>query len=172
MRERDPLLDELVPDVPINRNVRSGPIAWFEDLLRSRGANEWERPYGSQHAQAVAQRPSPWKAFFLARWSEPNDRFHKYSGWASMHAKRFWRETGARLVYANGGPFSALSIAEQVARSAALPLVLDLRDPWSIEPNYRKHWSPTATRIVEEREARQFHRADAIILNTEARRDA
>jgi glycosyltransferase involved in cell wall biosynthesis len=76
------------------------------------------------------------------------------------------REQRCEVIYATGGPFSALMLSAWLARRSGLPLILDLRDPWSIEPNYRAGRSALGQWITDRVEARCFHRADKIILNT------
>jgi glycosyltransferase involved in cell wall biosynthesis len=79
---------------------------------------------------------------------------------------------GCEVIYVNASPFSALVLGALIHRRTGAPLVLDLRDPWSIEPNYRAAWGAWQRAFVDRTEAACFRRASSIVLNTEASRDA
>lgn len=176
--EQDPALLPLVPDLPMYRGFRSGPVAWVEDgLARLRAPG---------HAASVAPKlraPAPASGAperglratlrhlgheLRGLLSDPVDRFTKYLPWAFAGAWRLLRRMDCRAIYANAGPFSALQLGAALARVSGLPLVSDLRDPWSLEPNYRAARTAGAQRLVELQEARCFARSAAVLLNTEA----
>jgi glycosyltransferase involved in cell wall biosynthesis len=151
---RDPSLERFVPPVPIWRGYRSGPIAWVEDL--------------------VGRRPTahPYKAKAAAGTEGAMDRYSRYLPWVFFGAKRFLRREKCEVIYVNAGPHSAQMLGTRLAESTGLPLVLDLRDPWSIEPYYREARTPEANRKVDELEREFFQRATRIILNTESALEA
>jgi glycosyltransferase involved in cell wall biosynthesis len=148
--ERDPALDRLVPQVPIWRGFRGGPLAWAEDLFK-RGPSA--HPY-----RATTSRGSEGAL----------DRYTRYLPWAFAGAWGLLRRTRCEAIYVNAGPHSGQVLGSWLAAVTGLPLVLDLRDPWSIEPNYRVARTARANRRVEELERRFFTRAARIILNTQS----
>ena len=151
---RDPSLERFVPQVPIWRGYRSGPIAWMEDLI---GKGPVAHPYKAKTAPGT---------------EGALDRYSRYLPWVFFGARRFLRRENCEVIYVNAGPHSAQMLGARLAESTGLPLVLDLRDPWSIEPYYRDARSPEANRKVDQLEREFFHRATRIILNTESALEA
>jgi hypothetical protein len=165
--ERDPALASLVPDVPLYRGYRGGPVAWGEDLLaRLRPP----RPGGPPHAKTTAapERKDGW----LPALTTATDKYTRYLPWVLAGTVAFALKERVRAVYVSAGPYSGLELGHLVARALRLPLVVDLRDPWSIERNFQAQRTPRGQRLVEARERQIFGRADAIILNTESALDA
>lgn len=73
-------------------------------------------------------------------------------------------------IYVCGDPNSAYLTGWILARRTGLPLILDLRDPWTLDPTIRK-LKRGATLLVEEAlERRIFRDATRVILNTERAR--
>lgn len=68
------------------------------------------------------------------------------------------------LIYATGGPWTDLVIGGLLKRFTRIPLVIDLRDPWSISENNKP--------LDKYFEAFTFRLANAIILNTENMKEA
>lgn len=70
-------------------------------------------------------------------------------------------------IWLTGPPFGLFSIVPALKRRSGLPIVLDLRDPWTTSPiryQGRNRWK----RVLERRlERRQFTTADRVILNTQ-----
>ncbi len=73
------------------------------------------------------------------------------------------REVGSDLVFATSGPHAALLYGREVARRTNLPLVLDLRDPWSLNflQSRRAGWVRWAEQKLEEG---LFRAADRVVL--------
>ncbi len=151
---RDPSLERFVPQVPIWRGYRSGPIAWMEDLI---GKGPVAHPYKAKTAPGT---------------EGALDRYSRYLPWVFFGARRFLRREKCEVIYVNAGPHSAQMLGARLAESTGLPLVLDLRDPWSIEPYYRDARSSEANRKVDQLEREFFQRATRIILNTESALEA
>ncbi|NVB40159.1 glycosyltransferase [Pseudenhygromyxa sp. WMMC2535] len=82
-------------------------------------------------------------------------------------ATRLGREVEADVVWATSSPYATLVQGHQVARALGKPLVLDLRDPWTINffQRRRARWALEVDRRVE---SRLFHAADKVILNCES----
>ena len=75
-------------------------------------------------------------------------------------------------IMVNADPYGALLVGAGLARASGLPLVLDLRDPWSQCSLRRARRPALAQRWVEWLERSAFARASAIILNTETALEA
>jgi glycosyltransferase involved in cell wall biosynthesis len=152
--DRDAALDRFVPEVPIWRGFRGGPVAWIEDRLgRKRPGQPYRAPSGSGAEGAL-------------------DRYAQYLPWAFAGAWRLLRRERCAAIYVNAGPHSAQILGWALSMVTGVPLVLDLRDPWSIEPNYRAARSTAANRRVDTMERCFFRRAARIVLNTESARSA
>jgi hypothetical protein len=87
------------------------------------------------------------------------------------------RQTNAALVFASLGPFSAAPVALEVGRRLRLPVVLDLRDPFSLhETGARAHAEGPSVRaraaVIRALEADWMRRAAHVVLNTERTADA
>jgi len=54
-------------------------------------------------------------------------------------AKKIWRNEKYHAIYATGGPFSNLVIGLLLSKIQHLPLIIDLRDPWVLDPAYKKY---------------------------------
>lgn len=101
----------------------------------------------------------------LKRWIAVPDKDIFWAPWAIAAGLRTAKK--ADIIYATAPAFSVLVIAAILKRLTSLPLVIDLRDPWTlslIKP------FPTALhrKLDELLERRTFMAADAIICNTEA----
>lgn len=164
--QADPALEPLVPAVPLCRNMR-GTAARYASAKKAKTSGP---PNLAARARGfIARLPGVDRLKGQIEW---RDRYARNTVTALPGALRFARQHACSVVYANSGPPTAMVLAWRLARILTLPLVVDLRDPWSIEPNYRANWSPAARQAVDRLEARIFARADRIILNTQAARDA
>jgi glycosyltransferase involved in cell wall biosynthesis len=74
------------------------------------------------------------------------------------------------VIYVCGDPNSAYLTGWILARRTGLPLVLDMRDPWTLDPTIRKLKRRGTLRIEEALERRIFRDAARIVLNTERAR--
>ena len=95
--------------------------------------------------------------------------------WALPAALRLVRERPIRAIYATGGPFSSLILGALIKARTGLPLVLDFRDTWTLDP-IRRSLFPFYHRLFEPGE-RVMHRwtvrqADRVVLVTQAYCDA
>ena len=143
--QRDPVLVPLTPEVPMYRYYRGGPIAWFEDrvLTHFGGASDravsvtkpsGERPRadGSLNALRLVN-PSHWLREIKGL---PFDRFARYIPTLIPGALKFLRAHRCEAIYATGGPFSSFILAHTLSKITGLPLILDLRDPYTVDPIY------------------------------------
>jgi glycosyltransferase involved in cell wall biosynthesis len=80
-------------------------------------------------------------------------------------------EAGIDVIFATSAPYATLVHGAALARATGKPLVLDLRDPWTL--NFLQENRPRWVREVEARiEARLFARADRVILTCAAAAEA
>lgn len=77
-----------------------------------------------------------------------------------------------KVVLVSADPWSGLLAGLAVARSRRLPLVVDLRDPWSLQQAKMRLTPPPVRALIRALERRVFRRASAIVLNTDSARDA
>jgi glycosyltransferase involved in cell wall biosynthesis len=168
----DPTLLPLVPEVPLLRTLRGGPTAWAEDLgarLKRKPKPKSSGPkFGADASAKAPKRQGPLKRTLADLGGALGlfDRFTKHLPWALPGVVRFAKQHNCEIIYATAGPFSSVLLADLVQRLTGLPMVLDLRDPWSLEPNYRANWTPSGRRMVDAMEASHFARASKVILNT------
>ena len=155
---RDPTLEPLVPDVPMWRGFRGGPIAWLQD----RGAKK-EAPTHGYQKRGQAEVPHGLRGLLA-----PLDRYAPHLPWAFAGSLKMLRQHRCRLIYATSGPTSSFLLGVMLQRATGLPLVVDFRDPWSLERNYRARWSAAGAWLVETLERYGFQRASKVILNTES----
>jgi glycosyltransferase involved in cell wall biosynthesis len=167
--DRDPALEPLVPDVPVLEALRQGLVARLEDRFSQSGTKgrHYRRalqPNGNRFADLRQQ---------LRRFVQfPLEKSAAYIPAALSDCVDFMKRHGCEVVYVNASPFSALVLGALIHLRTGAPLVLDLRDPWSIEPNYRAAWGAWQKAFVDGTESACFRRASSVVLNTEASRDA
>lgn len=102
----------------------------------------------------------------------PTDRY-LWGTPAAIRAGRALVDAHAlRAVLVTADPWSGLLAGLAVARSRHLPLVVDLRDPWSLQQAKMRLTPPPVRALIRALERRVFRAAAAIVLNTEAARDA
>lgn len=164
-QNRDPALDGLVPDVPVWRGFRSGPVAWLQDRASSRTAVD---PAADRRAAKAEQHAPPHALARLRRelGGLPVDRYLKFQPWVFAGALRLLRRHRCRLIHVSAGPFSGLMLAWALAEASGLPLVCDLRDPWAHDPIYSEAWTPLGRRVARTIEAGAFRRAGRVVMNS------
>ena len=157
---------EFLPaDLLLDRSYAGGSWALWRRLeaykARARGKGEQGRAGSAKKIQLLED---------LADFTydlTPIDRFLPYAYGASRQIIRLCREQRIDAVYATATPFSAMLAGMWAKRRTKLPLVVDLRDPWSLDPLYF-HKKPKPLQALERRLERQcFTAADRVLLNTE-----
>jgi glycosyltransferase involved in cell wall biosynthesis len=82
--------------------------------------------------------------------------------------RRFYRIAGAEIpdvVFATGGPWTALLVGEALAKKFRVPFVADFRDPWTDNPHMKDH--PKAILHKAKRVERSVYESAArVIANT------
>ncbi|WP_437648631.1 glycosyltransferase [Sorangium sp. So ce362] len=104
------------------------------------------------------------------------DRCILHAPHAARVAVSLARRAGAQAVVVSAGPFSACPVGLHVKRALGVPLVLDLRDPWSLHESGHGPPSGLAERarraLVPRIERRWLAGADHVILNTRSALEA
>jgi protein-tyrosine-phosphatase len=146
-----------------------------------------QRVYRTRHFEVAGPRPGS-RARHEVRWSRKNlvDELRRaYYAWAEYRRQSRWAEAAARLgarllergvhraVVSCGPPHMVHEAARRLADAKGLPLVIDLRDPWSLlqripEPVASPLWYSLAARY----ERRAVAEAALIVMNTESARRA
>lgn len=107
-----------------------------------------------------------------------------YFAWLEFARPGNWAQSAARLgimlarhshydaVISSGPPHMAHEGARRIAERIAIPLVIDLRDPWSIQRRLPESLaSPVWYRLARRYERLAVHDASMVILNAEGCRD-
>lgn len=97
------------------------------------------------------------------------DKQNRWFFHAVNEARRILKNEDVKLIYAHGGPWTALVVAALVKKLTGVPLVIDFRDPWIDNP-YDDLISPLRTKINIILERWCIARANYVIANTEALR--
>jgi glycosyltransferase involved in cell wall biosynthesis len=105
----------------------------------------------------------------VVEWAQPRlyhpDLAQGWIGPAARAARRRWPRGEFQAIWATGGPWSALEIGYRLARQWQAPLVLDLRDGWTLADDDHSARRPAwAKRWDRERLARYFVFAQAVTL--------
>ena len=123
----DPLLDDAIPaDIPV-----------YREYARVQARNSPNKP---KKKRGKSSSPGPLKTFLSAAqrtfklnaYATPFDRYLWDYRAAVRAGLRLIREHSISLIYACGDPFTALMVGARLKALTGLPLVLDLRDPWSM----------------------------------------
>jgi glycosyltransferase involved in cell wall biosynthesis len=151
----DPTLSDLVPaDIPV---------------VREYGRSDATLQAGSHPELRERRRPLlRWDAGYLT----PLDRY-LWSTPAAFHtAMRLVHEYRPRVVHVCADPWSPLLAGLALKRRTGLPLVVDLRDPWSLQASKMVLRPPPTRWAVRAIEARVFRAASKVVLNSEDAREA
>ena len=97
----------------------------------------------------------------------PVDMVLPYVWGAARRAAKLARAHHAKVIFAACCPYSALLAGVLAGKLTGLPVVLDMRDPWAIEPVYFLKKPAPLQRLEAHLEAWCFENAAHIFLNTE-----
>jgi glycosyltransferase involved in cell wall biosynthesis len=101
----------------------------------------------------------PFRAGVLYTWCLPDIQI----AWLST-IRGAWLARTCDCLYASCSPFSSALSACLIKRLTGRPLVLDFRDPWTLNPH--SHHTTLQRRILARMEAWAIRSCDALILNT------
>lgn len=92
-----------------------------------------------------------------------------YCGWIPMAVRdgiRIINTEGIDLIYVSCPPFSAALIGTELKKRTDLPLVVDFRDAWTLNPYAGRYLVPALKKLDETFEKTVFNNADFIIAAT------
>jgi hypothetical protein len=172
------LLDGLSADVIVHR-VKGHYWRRLESRIlgrrrQSNAAGDVSSDGDSRSAASVVGRASLSRRFGrLYRKMRDGIEFpDAHVGWvprAALASARLCRERSIDAIFCSTPPHSAQLAAYWGARRSGVPLVVDLRDPWS-DLVYLAH-RPWRRGVVRRLERLVFRQARAVILNTQAMRE-
>jgi glycosyltransferase involved in cell wall biosynthesis len=173
--QNDPSLERLLPaDADVRRDYAGGPLfraidhvkhRWSQAVGRAVGAGQAPRP----GAETLLRR-TIYAAEDLLEGAVVTDEWLPFLPGGVRAGDAILADEAHALVYACGDPNSAYLAAWWLARRHDLPLVLDLRDPWALDPTIRALKAPWARWLEDRLERRVIADATRVILNTEASR--
>ncbi|MBV9126046.1 MAG: glycosyltransferase [Planctomycetes bacterium] len=150
---------ECLPGVDVVRTPHLDPVARFtRPTPGSQGVN------GQPNGASSARRWSPRRVvrrILRQGWIgvEDNllvpDRTLLWYPWAVAAGSRLLRRRRFDLIWATGEPYSAYFIARALSRRSGVPFVIDMRDPWTLEP-YRAEVRPAWRSALERRQERSI----------------
>lgn len=156
-RPLDATLPELDADVSV---LRSYYPSWYPE----------EPPRASDGTVSGATRYNPAKP---SLWSQLKAATRLPVGkdlWLaprmSRHIAAVAKACGADALWVTSSPYTATVFGEAAARATGLPLVLDLRDPWTL--NFMARESSWQSRFEQRAERRVLAAADRVVLTCEA----
>lgn len=109
-------------------------------------------------------RKSSRRPFWERFLNNPEHLLLPYSIAAALRVLQAHR---CEAIVVNADPFEALLVGARVARTSGLPLVLELRDPWSVCELRRKSRPAPLRWVIDRLERRAVETASRVILNTE-----
>jgi len=138
-------------------------------VVREYGAAAGARPAGSKAApRERVRRLLAWDAGYLT----PFDRYLWSTPAAIGVALRLVREHQPRAIHVCADPWSPLLAGLALHRRTGLPLIVDLRDPWSLQASKMALRPPPTRWAVRTTERRIFRAAAKIVLTAEECRAA
>jgi hypothetical protein len=169
----DTLLDALPPGV---RVVRRYAPAWMW-AVRNLGdtLDRRLRPHtGARFDSGKAAGPGGRLAGFLEQWSErlvPLDSVAAFLPHALGEASRLIAAERPDAIYVSAYPCSALVLGALLKRRHGIPLVGELRDPWTMNVHFESR-HPAVAALERRLERWVFETADRIVVTTDAVREA
>ena len=162
-------LESAIPmDVEVHRDYAGlGYGAWRlgyarAELARGRGIEPRAR-----------SRRDPIKALERAAWRlVPLDVFQIWAPHALASAMKIAELRRPDAILVNADPFSACLVGEALSRRTGIPIVQDLRDPWTLDPGLFSAKARPVRTLERWLEGRAMRAASAIVLNTNAALEA
>ena len=126
-----------------------------------------------QTGPAARMPPAKTRSMSLPSWLNnpeliPLGEHSVHMGHATRAARRaLAAHPECEAIVVNADPFAALLVGARLSRETGLPLIQDLRDPWSICDLRRPRRPAPIRALVDWLEARAFRAASKIIINSE-----
>lgn len=157
------LLDAIPPDLPVYYDYSHRAAATWARLQRG--------DLGDSRRAAAPARPAPWRRLIPPALTNPEllplGEHSAYMPWAYAAARRvLQRHPEIEAILVNADPYAACLVGARLARDTGLPLVLDLRDPWSVCELRRPQRPLPMRRLTDALEAVAVRQARRVILNT------
>lgn len=160
--------------VPTKRPIDPSPVQLPDEVeVRRCFYPSWwpertQRPSDGTVASPVSERvgQAPLGVRFKRQFAVPGGREALLAPLVGRQISKIAKEVGADMVFASSSPYAALLYGRETARRTGLPLVLDLRDPWTLNFLHSKRagWVQSAERKLE---ASLFSQADRVTLTCE-----
>lgn len=163
------LLDRVPADVAVERSFHIDPYLL---LARLRGARDGEpvaaaMPSGDGPAAVGASGSAVHTAVdYLSRLANLPDRYSTWIPTAVARGVLLGRRIGAQVMYSTAPPYSAHVVGLFLSRILDIPWVVDLRDPWILNPFHSNPYR-SLRRADAAIETAVVRRAARVILNTE-----
>lgn len=171
--QRDPSLVPLVPaGLALDRGYAGGLAFTVIDAVKERWSRSVGRTVGGGAARRRAGRGLIYWLEDLAEGLMVTDEWLPFVAAGYRAGRRLLAQAPHAAIYVCGDPNSAYLTGWLLARRTGLPLVLDLRDPWTLDPTIRRLKRGPALALEEALERRIFGDAARVILNTEQARAA
>jgi hypothetical protein len=154
------------PDTVVSRGYWSG-------LREKRAPDAAQVPGPSAPAKPKAPPGRLARLTKSNRWKylTPFDRFLADTPHGVREALRLIDEHRPSLIHVIADPWSVFTAGDALRTLTGLPLVVDLRDPWSCHEGKMALRPAVSQAILRAYERRIFQRSAAVVLNTEAARD-
>ena len=154
---------------PIDPSARPLPegVTLDRDLVPEWWPEPRARPSDATVAAPIVTRTPGPMAKLARQFTLPVGDEIMLAPWTVARARNRVRAAAIDVIFATSAPYATLVQGAALARATQKPLVLDLRDPWTL--NFLQEGRPRWVRSVEGRiEERLFARADRVILNCAA----
>jgi len=152
--------DDLLATVPEGTPVSYGFVGRLRRLAHSRAAS---RP--------VPRKELPLRRPTLLGWDRqyltPFDRFIVDVPAAVREGLKLIRHHNLQAIQVSADPWSGLLVGRILAQCTGLPLVPDLRDPWSAHDGKMALRPPPARALLRHVERQVFQHAAVVVLNTQ-----
>lgn len=170
-----PLLDAVPPDVPVIRDYSARAEGAWRAFLRGAPAPRLDAPKAPRLAPAARRAVSGLGKLVPEALRNPEliplDDHAPHAAHALRAARRILRVYPCEAIVVNADPYSSLVLGARLARETGLPLIQDLRDPWSVCELRRPLRPALSSAAVDRLERWAVEAAHTVILNTEQARD-
>lgn len=173
--DADPRLERAIPETTVViRNYSRAAQAAEANASARRDQQRRVSAKARPHTQRIGKAPAKNKRRLTLRAEDINPfGAHLFSVGHSLRAARavLRAHPDCAAIMVNADPYAAMLVGARLANETGLPLIQDLRDPWSCCELRRKLRPPPQRRLVDLFERRAVEAASLVLLNTETARD-
>lgn len=170
----DPALFDAVPDgVDVRFTYGPGAASAFERAMS--GARGGADAHETSDRAPKAPRRSSFEPPAWLKWSPEYVPLGEHSieiPAALRAARRILETEPIDVILVNADPYAAMIVGDRVGHAAGVPVVHDLRDPWSVCDLRRPNRPAPQRAIVDKLERGIVTRSARVILNTETTLEA